>query len=111
MEEKAGRIISDKNRGIITKAVSAMADASTALATLLEATQPKPKASEAEDALTPDEEVEKKDFITFIEDVVDTISVDEKDISERVNAEVEKLLNGKTQDIVRSTILAMRGKV
>jgi len=124
-EEKAGRVISDKNRGIIEKATSAMGEATAALTTLMDATAEKPKTSAAEDALEPEDNGDEEKsaiVLNIIETVIDdnetkTINIDTAEIEKLVTARVESMKLSKEdeatkiKDIVSATIDKIRGKV
>ena len=122
---KAGRVISDKNRSIITKATSAMGEATEALTTLIDATAEKPKTSAAEDALEPEDNGDEEKsaiVLNIIETVIDdnetkTINIDTAEIEKLVTARVESMKLSKEdeatkiKEIVRTTIDKIRGKV
>ena len=107
-EEKAGRTLSTRTRKSIIKATEAMVEAVGALGTLM-AEADKPRKTDAENTLEPDED--KKEFLTIAEPLEDMISVDEKEINERISKKVKDLLKQETGNIVRTTIDKMRGKV
>ena len=98
-EEKAGRVLSGKNRTAITNAVRAMGAATVTLNQLLSDTEKPPKPDD-------DDDDDKKDFITIADE-----PEPDKDIAKQIEEGAKKALKGHITEIIQDVFKRQRGKV
>ncbi|KKN37980.1 hypothetical protein LCGC14_0758220 [marine sediment metagenome] len=105
LSEKAGRVLSSKNRTLISNAVRAMSAAITPMNQLLSDTEKPPKPDDDDtETSDSDNDDDKKDFITLADEP-------EPDYQKEIDAQVNKLLKQKITESITDVLKRQRGKV